>query len=540
LERAAGRARERGGYSAAGAFLAKAAQLTPDGHLRAERVLAAAHAHLTGGAPLRARLLLEETAHLGDEFQRAKAQRLDGTIRYALGETDGTVRVFVNAARALEPFDIHLARATMLEALSAARIPGRFAAPGESEVDVARTARAMPLSSDDPPTVADLLLDGDTALFLDGHAAAVPFFRRALAVLQADDSDTADTMQWLWIGCWAAGAIGYDTALHTLATRLEHGAREQGALVPLSLGLLFLAMSELLDGSLDAARKHLGERTQIMTAMGRPSDVLTLVVLAWEGRETEARAEAAIVIRFASEQAQGWVLAFVNYALAVLELGLGNYAEALTYATKNYRENPFLTIVGSADLIEAASRCGQPAMASEAVEEFAARAVPNGTPIALGLLALSRALISDDADAELLYQEAIEHLSHCRGNLRSARAHLLYGEWLRRQKRRLDARNQLREAHDMFIEMRANAFARRARTELAATGERARRRSESSRVDLTPQEAQIALLASQGATNPEIASKLFLSASTVDYHLKKVYRKLDITSRRQLGRALPA
>jgi DNA-binding CsgD family transcriptional regulator len=540
LEHAAGRARDRGGYSAAGTFLAKAAQLTPDGRLRAERLLAAAHAHLTGGAPGRARTLLEETAHLGDAFQRARAQRLDGAIRYALGETQGTVSVFVNAARALEPFDIHLARATMLEALSAARIPGRFAAPGESEIDVARAARAMHLPPDHPPTIADLLLDGDTALFLDGHAAAVPFLRRAIAALQIDDSDTADAMQLLWIGCWAAGAIGDDAALQTLATRLEHSARDRGALVPLSVGLLFLAMSELLDGSLEAARTHLSERTQIMAAMGRPSDVLTLVVLAWEGRETEARAEASAVVRFAAEQAQGWVLAFVNYALAVLELGLGHYAEALTSATKNYRENPFLTIVGSADLIEAACRCGQRAIANEAAEEFAARAVPNGTPIALGLLALSKALMADDADAEKFYQAAIEHLSRCRGKLRTARARLLYGEWLRRHKRRLDARYQLREAHNMFLEMGAAAFANRARTELAATGERARKRSDATRNQLTPQEEQIAVLASRGATNPEIAARLFLSASTVDYHLKKVYRKLDITSRRQLGRALPA
>jgi DNA-binding CsgD family transcriptional regulator len=299
-------------------------------------------------------------------------------------------------------------------------------------------------------------------------------------------------------------------------------------------------MSELLGGSLDAARRHLGERTQIMTAMGGSSDVLSLVVLAWSGREAEARTEAAAVIRLAEERAQGWVLAFVNYALAVLELGLGHYADAFTHASKNYQENPFLTIVGSADLIEAACRCGQLATANEAVDEFAARAVPNGTPIALGLLALSRALMADDTEAERLYQEAIDHLSLCRGNLRKARAHLVYGEWLRRRKRRLDSRRQLREAHHMFVEMGADAFADRARIELAATGERARKRSQATGSELTPQEAQIALLASEGATNPEIASRLFVSASTVDYHLKKVYRKLDIASRRQLSRALRA
>jgi DNA-binding CsgD family transcriptional regulator len=191
------------------------------------------------------------------------------------------------------------------------------------------------------------------------------------------------------------------------------------------------------------------------------------------------------------------------------------------------------------DLIEAASRCGENAMAAEATAEFAARALPSGTAIALGLLAVSRALLADDTDAEKLYQDAIEHLSHCRGNLRKARAHLLYGEWLRRQKRRLDARAQLHTAHEMFLRMGADAFAERARAELAATGEHARKRTNETRRDLTPQETQIAVLASGGATNGEIAARLFLSASTVDYHLRKVFRKLDLTSRRQLAHALP-
>jgi DNA-binding CsgD family transcriptional regulator len=539
LEHAAGRAQARGGYSAAAAFLARAAALTPDEGRRVERVLAAANAHLTGGAPARARSLLDESAHLGDPFQRAKAQRLEGTIRYALGEGQGTASALVNAARALEPFDIRLARATMLEALSASRVTGRFTAAGESEVEVARAARAMPLPVGCPATVADLFLDGDTALFLDGHAAAVPLLRHGIAALQADDSDSDEGLQWLGIGCWAAGAVGDDAALHMLATRLVRNARDQGALVPLSIGLLFLAMSELLDGSLVTARAYFAERAQIMAAIGRPPDVLELVVLAWGGRETEARVEAAAVSRLAAEQGQGWMLVFVDYALAILELGLGHYRAAFASATKNYQDNPFLTIVAFADLIEAASRCGEHGVATEATDEFESRALANSTPIALGLLALSRALEADEGDAEKLYQEAIDYLSHCRGNLRRARAHLLYGEWLRRSRRRLDARVHLHAAHVEFLTMGADAFSERARVELAATGEHVRKRSDASARDLTPQEAQIALLASQGATNPEIAGNLFLSASTVDYHLRKVYRKLGVSSRRELGRAMP-
>jgi DNA-binding CsgD family transcriptional regulator len=208
-------------------------------------------------------------------------------------------------------------------------------------------------------------------------------------------------------------------------------------------------------------------------------------------------------------------------------------------ATKNYQENPFLSISSFPNLIEAAVRCGEWAAARNALHELAARALPNGTPAALGLLARSRALLAEESEAETLYRKAIELLSQCRGDLQAARVHLLYGEWLRRQNRRLDARTQLRTAHEMFLAMGADAFASRARTELAATGERARKRNVETTNELTPQEAQIAVLASQGATNAEIAAKLFLSASTVDYHLRKVYRKLDVTSRRQLGHALP-
>jgi DNA-binding CsgD family transcriptional regulator len=539
LDRAAGRARARGGYSAAGALLARAAQLTSDEGLWAERVLAAAHAHLAGGAPARAKLLLEQTAQISDPFQRARMRRLQGLIRYALGQAQGTASILMDAARALEPFDAHFARATMLEALEAARVTGRLAEPGESALDLCRVARAMPLPPGSQPRVADLLLDGATALVLDGHAAAVPVLGRAVAALLADPSDSADALLWLGIGCWAAGAVGDDTSLQELATRLEHRARDTGALSALSNGLLFLAMSELLTGSLAAVRAHFTERAEIMAAVGRPSDVGELVVLAWQGREPEARAAAAAVTQYATGHGHGWMLAFADYALAVLELGLGNYRAALPGDPGNFRDNPFLGIVGFPDLIEAASRCGERAIAAEATAEFAARALSNATPIALGLLAMSQALLADDTDAEKLYQDAIEHLSQCRGNLRKARAHLLYGEWLRRQKRRLDARDQLRTAHEMFLQTGAEAFAERARAELAATGERARKRSNDTRRDLTPQEAQIALLASRGATNGEIAGRLFLSASTVDYHLRKVFRKLDLTSRRQLAQAMP-
>src|SRR6266566_2508688 len=316
LDRAAGRAQARGGHSAAGALLARAAQLTGDEDRWAERVLAAAHAHLAGGAPARARLLLEQAAEISDPFQQARMRRLQGLIRYALGQAQGTASILMDAARALEPFDAHLARATMLEALEAARVTGQLTAPGESDLDVCRAARAMPLPPGSQPGVADLLLDGASALVLDGHAAAVLVLGRAVAGLLADQSDSADALLWLGIGCWAAGAVGDDTSLHELATRLEQRAREKGALGALSTGLLFLAMSELLTGSLAAVRAHFAERAEIMATVGRPSDVGELVVLAWRGRETEARAAAAAVTRYATEHGHGWMLAFADYARA--------------------------------------------------------------------------------------------------------------------------------------------------------------------------------------------------------------------------------
>jgi DNA-binding CsgD family transcriptional regulator len=312
------------------------------------------------------------------------------------------------------------------------------------------------------------------------------------------------------------------------------------------VGLAALSLlADAADGSpllcvVDDAQWLDQESLKVLAMVGRRvyAERIALVFGTRDAGRPRAAAAAAIT-RYATEHRHGWMLAFANYALAVLELGLGNYRAALPSDPGNYRDNPFIGIVGFPDLIEAASRCGERAVAAEATAEFAARALPNGTPIALGLLAMSQALLADDTDAEILYQDAIEHLSHCRGNLRKARAHLLYGEWLCRQKRRLDARDQLRTADQMFLQTGADAFAERARAELAATGERARKRSNETRRDLTSQEAQIALLASQGATNGEIAGRLFLSASTVDYHLRKVFWKLDLTSRRQLAQALP-
>jgi len=263
--------------------------------------------------------------------------------------------------------------------------------------------------------------------------------------------------------------------------------------------------------------------------------------LVWCGQETDARRVAAAVAREAAGAGRGGQRISVPCCLAVLELGLGNYQAALRSARGVYEDDaPFLGTQVLPDLVEAAARCDESGPAEAALGRLAERAAATGTPLALGLLSRSQALLVGDADAEPLYQQAIEHLGQCRARPQLARAHLLYGEWLRRQRRRRDAREQLRTAHDMFASMDAEAFAERARIELLATGERARQRAAGTATDLTPQEAQIARLVSQGESNRDIAAQLFLSPSTVDYHLRKVFRKTGVTSRTQLARTIAA
>src|SRR5215467_13790196 len=540
LEQAADRARSRGGWAATGAFLTRAAMLTPDAAAHVRRVLAAAAAEVTAGAPLHAQALLDGVAgRLDDPRQHIAAQRIEGAIHYALNQTGQTASILLNAAQQLAPLDISQARAALLDALTAARIGGRLAASGVDDTDVARAARSMPLPPQSAVTVGDLLLDADTTLLLDGPDAAAPLLRQAVTALLAAPLKSADMLSWTEVGWRAAGALGDDDALHALASRLEQQAREQGAVLPLSVALVFRLASELFAGVLTQARACFTERGAIEAARGGNCELGQALVLAWRGQVSEARAQAASVERVAGEQGQGWKLSWLEYARSVLELGTGHYEEALAAVPRAYEENPLLSAFALPDLIEAAVRCGQRAFAERAVERVARHAAPSPTPLALGLLARSQALLADGSDAEALYQEAITHLRQARGSAHLARAHLLYGEWLRRARRRRDAREHLRIAHGLFEEMGAGAFAQRASLELAATGETARRRAPAHSSNLTPQELQVAALAAAGSTNPEIASQLFISPKTVDYHLGKVFRKLDVGSRRQLAGAIP-
>lgn len=536
LEEVADSARRRGGPATAAAFMARAAQLTPDSRTRARRLVATARADVAAGAPARARTRLDEALpHLDGPLERADADRLRAEIRVALGDVASAPALFLSAAQALSPHDLRAAREALLDALSATLFTGTASADA-SAVDVAYATRSFPLPAGVTPTIGDRLLDGFAVLFTEGHAAAAPLLRETVAQLADDDAvPTAEHLRWLGFGCWAAGALADNAMLHSLASRLERQARDGGALVALTRALYFLAMSEITAGALGAAHAHFVETRDTMAARGDTGGLGPLVALAWQGREVETHEAAVAASVEAQRRGQGGVAVYADYALGVLELGLGHYADALhaerrVFAADSY----FLCPIALPDLVEAAVRGGDRALALAAVERLATRATNSDTPLARGLAARARALVADDERVESLYAESIAVLADAGAVGHMARSHLLFGEWLRREKRRTDAREQLRAALALFEEIGAEAFAQRARTELQATGERARRRTDETRNELTPQEAQIAKLAAAGAMNQEIAAQLFLSPSTVDYHLRKVFRKLGITSRREL------
>jgi DNA-binding CsgD family transcriptional regulator len=538
LELAAGRATTRGGWAASGAFLARAAVLTPDPGTQGRRLLAAARAEIAAGAPDKAQLLLDRSRdHLEDRRQEGLAKKAQGAIYQALNQPAQAAVVLLAAARDLAAFDRRLARAALLDALTAATISGPLALDGATGLELAAAARDVPLAAGQAPGPGDLLLDAAGTLVLDGHRVAAPLVRVAIATLKRDPSESAEMLDWLGVGCYLAGALGDDAGMYALARRLERQARRQGALTALATALIYTGTAKMFAGSLDAAQACFTERGAIEAARDCDCNLGNLMVMAWRGRDQQTRAEAGHVTLAARRQGQGWRLTWVEYALCVLELGLGHYADALAAVPCAFEENLLVSAFALPDFIEAAVRSGHRAAGQEALNRITRQVRSGGSAMALGLLARSRALLARDYEADALYTEAIDRLTSCPSTIQLARTQLLYGEWLRRRKRRAEARPQLRAAYTQFEEMGAAGFAERTRLELVATGETARRRSPETRNKLTPQEAQIATLASRGATNPEIASKLFISPNTVDYHLRKVFRKLDVTSRRHLAAA---
>jgi DNA-binding CsgD family transcriptional regulator len=542
LEGSAGRAEERGGMAATAAFLERAAALTPDPARRAARALVAAEAKHQAGA-LDAGLRLLATAQAGpiNELQRARVDLLRARIAYSQSRSSDAPPLLLRAAKQLGTLDVGLARETYLEALSAAQFVGHLA-QGCGVLEVAEAARAAP-PPPQPPRASDLLLDGLAVLVSEGHEAGAPMLRRALDAFRSEGISREEQLRWLWLACRTAIDLWDYETWDVLSIRLVELARDTGALAALPNALGLRMGVKLYAGDLAEAAELSQEQHAVAEATGRDlapySDVM---LLAWQGREAEASEAFEATRREVMPRGEGIGLTLTQTMAAVLYNGLGRYEEALAAAEQTMERPEDLSSNpvnwSLVELIEAGTRSGHADRATSALEELTVRTRPSGTDWALGVEARSRALLSDREAADDLYREAIERLGRAGVRAELGRAHLLYGEWLRRENRRRDAREQLRTAHEMLTAMRLDAFADRAERELLATGETARKRTVETRDQLTPQEAQIARLARDGLSNPEIGSQLFISPRTVEYHLSKVFSKLDVSSRKQLDRVL--
>jgi DNA-binding CsgD family transcriptional regulator len=537
LERSAERAQRRGGVAAMAAFLERAAELTPDPGRRGARALAAAQAKLDAGAPEAAQALLA-TAELTplDELQRARMQRLRAQIAFALRRGSDAPALLLDAATRLVPLDPGLARETCLEALAAAIFAGRL---GNGR-DLLRVVRAAPPAQ--PPAASDLLLNGLATLVTQGYAAAVAPLRAALEAFRQDDGHSPANDRWLWLACRVAADLWENEIWAELTASGVRRARETGALSVLPMAATHRAGVHLhAAGEYDEASALLDEAYAVAQATHTaPLVQARQMVAAWRGDEARALELIEAGRKDTPVRGQGMTLSMIECANAVLLNGLGRYEEALAPAQRACAQDDLsLYALSLVELIEAAVRSNRPELAAAALERLSERTRASGTDWALGIEARSRALLTDSPAAEPLYQEAVERLARGRLAPHLARAQLVYGEWLRRENRRLDARAQLRAAYDTFSRIGAEGFAKRARRELSATGETARKRLDATRGVLTAQEAQIARLARDGLSNPEIGAQLFISPRTVQYHLRKVFQKLDISSRNQLGR-IPA
>jgi DNA-binding CsgD family transcriptional regulator len=540
LERSAGRAADRGGIAAAAAFLERSAELTSDSAERGRRALAAADAKIDSGAPETADALLAiaERSAL-DERQRARLTRLRGEAVFALSRGSDAPPLLLDAARQFEPLDSGAAREAFLQALGAAIFAGRLnGSVGPHEV-AAAAGGAPPRR--EPARATDLLLDGLVTRYTDGYLAGVAPLRAALDALGQDaPGDEDEVMRWFWLQWLVAGDLWDDERWHEIATRAVRFAREFGALGFLPLALGYRATVHVHAGEFAEASSLAEEASTISQATGNaPVKYASLLLTAWRGAEP-SQAELILGLENVVARGEGRGIGGGGYAMAVLYNGLGRYEDALASA-RSACEYDDLGIFGFAlvELVEAAARSGAHEEAADALRTLVERTGAAGTDWALGVQAWSSALLSEGDAAESLYVEATERLGRTRVAVHIARAHLVYGEWLRRENRRVDAREHLRTAHDMFSNAGAEAFAERTRRELQATGETARKRTNETRAVLTAQEAQIARLAQEGLSNPEIGAQLFISPRTVQYHLRKVFQKLEITSRNQLGR-LPA
>jgi DNA-binding CsgD family transcriptional regulator len=540
LVRAAGRAQARGGLAAAAAFLERAAALTPEVSRRAQRALAAAQTKFEAGA-LDDALALLATAEAGtvDDPQRARVHLLRAQIAFAARRGSDAPPLLLRAAGELEDVDPGLARATYMEALSAAMFAGRLArGGGVTEISEAALAGPPPPQ---PPRPSDLLLQGLAVRFTDGYAAGAPILKEALAAFRRATVLPPEEARWLWFASWVALYLWDEEAWSVLSTRHLDLVREAGALTALPFVLTNRSSVYAFFGDLGGAAAYEAELRAATDATGIATVAYgSLSLAALRGHEAELTELTRTTVYDAQARGEGLALTITEFLSGTLYLGLGRYDAALAAVGQPERhaeEGPAIWTL--TELVEAAVRSGELHVVGGALDRIVETTRAAGTDWALGIEARARALLTEGAAAEPLYREAIERLSRTRLRVDLARAHLLYGEWLRRERRRLEAREQLRTAFEMFNAMGIEAFANRAERELLATGERVRKRSVETRDELTAQEAQVARLARDGLSNAEIGARLFISQHTVAYHLRKIFNKLGISSRSELGRVLP-
>jgi DNA-binding CsgD family transcriptional regulator len=539
LINSAGRAQRRGGVAAAAAFWERAVLLTPDPGERAARALTAAEAKYAAGDFEAAQALLV-TAELGPqgELGAARVQRMRAQIAFALRRGGDAPPLMLQAAQRLQSLDDVLARQTYLEAMVAAIYAGRLAR-GQDARQVARAARSATAgpSWPEPAPHSQLLIHGLAVRLADGYLAAAPTLKEALRRYRAEPPE----LDWLSVSYnVVAMDLWDDEAWFELADRQARLARANGTLSWLPFALDYLAEFHVQAGELSKAAAVLMERERVDQGTREATlPYIPLLLAAWRGDAPGAAELAEEMTRDAADRGEGAALTYTDYAQAVLHNGHGNYRPAAEAAhAASAADEIVISPWALYELVEAAARSDQQDRARAAADQLSQLAVASGSNWARGAAARSRALVSEGRAAEEGYREAIELLGGTRMATHLARAHLVYGEWLRRENRRIDARAQLRSAFDALASMGAEAFAERARRELQATGEKVRKRDDDTRADLTPQEEEIARLADEGRTNQEIGAQLFIGRRTVEWHLSKVFAKLDINSRRELEQAL--
>jgi DNA-binding CsgD family transcriptional regulator len=539
LERSAGRAEARGGLAAAAAFLQRAVRLTQDPTRHAERALAAAQASFQAGAFDEA-LRLAATAEAGplDDFERAQADLLRGYVAAVSRYGNDGAPLLLSAARRLEPFDLELARKAYLTAWGAAVAAGHLGG-ADHLLEICRAVRSLPPPPANPHPL-DLVLDGLALLTTDGRAAAAPVLQSAAKAVAR--MPVEDVLRWGWLAPAASAAMWDPDGSRATFERQVRLVRDAGALAELPLHLHALAQDKARTGEFADAAALIAESDAVATATGSQMPPFAeLTLLALQGREAEAFALIDATLDQSAAAGQGLAVMASYWAAAVLSNGLARYDEAVSAAREVTETaiDPWQPVFALPELVEAAARVGDLELAADALERLAETTRTSGTDLAVGIEARSRALLSAGTTADQLYREAIEHLGRTTVRPELGRGHLLYGEWLRRERRRVEAREQLRTAYGMFVGIGMEAFAERTRGELLATGENVRRRILETRGELTAQERHIAQLARDGLSNPEIGARLFLSKHTVAYHLRNVFDKLGIRSRRELTAALP-